>query len=434
MAAVEVLEQIHKQAISDLGRITSEEEGWLGSAPEAAFGVPFGRDAAISSLLALYTFEQDPHGAYLHYTRNSLRTMAKYQGKFFDEKRDEEPGRTHHELRFWANKEPANQEKLTELAASGWPVDEEGLRVYCSIDSTPLFVIAACKYIQKSEDWQFAQEIEENIRNATDWMIHYGDRDGDLFVEFQAQNPNTIQNQGWMDSADSIIGHEGPHALVEVQGYQYLALTLAANFFQQDRGYTEEVLRINREYARVLLERAGDLKMKFNRDFWMEDEKFFASGLDGQKKQIVDIRSNAGHLLMTGIIDDEKIPLVVNRLMQPDMFTEGGIRTLSVNSPNFSDKPPSGYHNGAIWPHDNAIICLGLRKCGYIDEAERIKNAVLEAQTRLADKDGQYNRELYMVTRDGVLGPYDTAQHPQGWAIHANLFWTAELESTKKAA
>ena len=424
MAAVEVL--IHDQAIRDLGRITGEEEGWLGSAPEAAFGVSFGRDASISSLLALYTFEQDPHGAYLYFTKSSLRTMARYQGKFFDPKIDEEPGRIHHELRFWANQEPANQQKLRELAADNWPVDEEGLRVYCSVDSTPLFVIAACEYIQKANDWQFAEEIEENIRNAVDWMIHYGDKDGDLFIEFLAQNPNTIQNQGWMDSSDSIknpdgTNPEGPYALVEVQGYQYMALMLAADFFEKES-----------EYSEILRQRARDLKMKFNKDFWMEEERFFASGLDGQKNRIKDIRSNVGHLLMTGIIDEEKVPLVVDRLMQPDMFTEGGIRTLSANSPNFSDKAPEGYHNGSIWPHDNAIICLGLRKLGYINEAERIKTAVLGAQIHLADQDGQYNRELYMEDRNGNLVPYDTAAHPQGWAIHANLFWTAEL--AKKAA
>ncbi len=430
MAAVEVLEQIRHQAIVDFGKITSEE-GWLGSAPEAAFGVSFGRDSALSSLLALHTFEQDPHGAYLYFTKNSLRTMAKYQGKFFDAKRDEEPGRIHHELRFWTNTESANQQKLSELALANWPVDEEGLRVYPSVDSTPLFVIAACEYIKRSGDWQFAEEVSENIRNAVDWMIHYGDKDRDLLIEFLAQNPNTIQNQGWMDSGDSIKNPdgtkpEGPYALVEVQGYQYMALMLAADFFEKDSVYSE-----------LLRQRARDLKMKFNRDFWMEDENFFASGLDGQKNQIKELRSNVGHLLMTGIIDEEKVPFVVKRLMQPDMFCEGddggGIRTLSSNSPNFSDQAPSGYHNGSIWPHDNAVIYLGLQRYGYLQEAEREKNAVLDAQKHLADLDGLYDRELYMVDRRGRLKPYPTAQHPQGWVVNANLLWTAELESVKQA-
>ena len=423
MITVEGIDSIRRHATDDLARVTSSEKGFLGSAEDENFGCTFGRDAAISSILALRTFTEGPEDhILLAHIKNSLRTLANSQGKFFDPRREEELGKIVHELRE-ENGIPKNIAKLAELEASGWPVDH-GLRYYGSVDSTPLFIIAACEYIFKTGDREFAQEIDFNIRQAVDWMRYHGDKDGDLFIEFEAQNPNALVNQGWMDSGDSIkdengLRPEGPHALVEVQGYQYMALKLASKLYEEKDG----------DYSLELQERSDALKLKFNRDYWMEDEGFFAYDLDGEKRKLKDIRSNVGHLLMTGIIDEEKVPLVVKRLMQPDMFVEdGGIRTLSSDSPNFSDTAPTGYHNGSIWPHDNAIIYLGLHEHGYTQEADKVKDAVLSAQKKLDDEYEEYDMELYTADKNGVIKLYDTAQHPQGWAVNANLLLTAGFQ------
>jgi len=422
MTAVETLQAIHSHATDDLVKVTSPENGFLGSALEENFGCTFGRDAAISSIFALRTLEKNPkdHKLQLH-VKNSLRTLANSQGKFFDSWRDEEPGKTVHELRE-ENNVPSNMNKLAELKARSWPV-EDGLRYYGSIDSTPLFVVGATEYILRTGDLDLFEELDGNIRLAVDWMRYYGDKDRDLFIEFSAQNRNAILNQGWMDSGDSIKYPDGtrpkePIALVEVQGYQYLALKNAAKLYKSK----------DPEYSTELDSRAETLKIFFNRDFWMPKEGYYASALDGGKKQVVDIRSNVGHLLMTGIMDEENEVLVVKRIMQPDMFTPYGIRTLSSESPNFSDEAPSGYHNGSIWPHDNAIIYIGLLEAGYSENAEQIKDAVLEAEKALGDEYGEYDMELYMVDKYDTLKPYETAQHPQGWVVNANLLWTTELK------
>ena len=434
MAGAEILDLIHDHAANDLAKVTSPENGHLGSALEEDFGCLFGRDGAISTILDVYLLknfnviqisrpESDTSSLeyeLLQHSKNTIRTLARSQGKFFDPWRDEEPGKIVHELRE-ENGIPKNMAKLAELKAAGWPVDH-GLRYYGSVDSTPLFIVAACEYIFRTGDLQFAEEIDENIRRAIDWIRYYGDKDGDLFIEFEAQNSNALKNQGWMDSGDSIkdengLRPEGPHALVEVQGYQYMALKLASKLYKDKGG----------DYALELDQRAEALKVKFNREYWMKDEGFFAYDLDGEKRQLKDIRSNVGHLLMTGIIDEGRVPLVVKRLMQPDMFVEdGGIRTLSSESPNFSDTAPTGYHNGSIWPHDNAMIYLGLLECGYSEEAGRVKDAVLTAQKNFGDKYGEYDMELYTADKNGVLKLYETAQHPQGWVVNANLLWTAE--------
>ena len=207
-----------------------------------------------------------------------------------------------------------------------------------------------------------------------------------------------------------------PIALVEVQGYTYAAYMAAAEAFKNCG---------EKEFTQHLLEKAGDLKKSFNRDFWMTEEGFFAYALDADNNQEREITSNIGHLLVTGIIADDKLPKVVSRLMQPDMLTKYGIRTLSLYSANFSDREPSAYHNGGgIWPHDNALIYLGLIKSGFHKEAQIVRDAVLEAQYELLRKYGLHDLEVYMVDRNGRLRPYRTAQQPQGWASEGNMLLT----------
>lgn len=398
--------------------------------------------------------------------RNSLVTMAKFQGKVVDNERDEEPGKILHELRSWdyggqtlltinpeeigfvdlhftqdqllslinekkakAGVEPlvwddaladtANNHVLIKLALSNWCVDNEGLRYYGSIDSTPLFAMTACEYLRLTEDMDLLFDLDPHIRAAIEWMDTYGNIKGDGYVRYQAKNRHALINQGWKDSGDSINYPEGdekvkePIALVEVQGYQYLALTRAAKLYEF----------LDPEYAQKLSERARKLKVHFNEDFWMEDEEFFAQALDGENTQIRDITSNVGHLLLTGIIDEEKEPYVVDRLMQPDMLTEYGIRTLSSKSPNFD---PDKYQIGSIWPHDNCIIALGFVKRGYFDKANIVRDRILEAEIRLLTEYGAKQSELFTVGKDGVLGPYKYAQQPQTWVMEADRVFTDE--------
>lgn len=257
-------------------------------------------------------------------------------------------------------------------------------------------------------------------------MENFGDIDSDEFIEYSAKNRNALINQGWKDSDNSVLTKDGKHptepiALVEVQGYAYWAYNLAATLFDK----TGEV-----EFASHLRQKATTLREKFNRDFWVEDEQFFAHALDGDKKQIKDVVSNVGHLLISGILDREQATRVVKRLMQPDMLTKYGIRTLSTKSPHFRFSETDlkiqkqAYHNGSIWPHDNAVIALGFKKYGFDKEARIVKYAVLSALSKLNG-----NFELYQVTPDGQkLVPYAGAAIPQTWVAAAVLLWTSEGE------
>ena len=457
MVSPEVVERISSTAqISCLGVVN--EQGYRASGETQAFSGFFPRDACLASEERFFRLSRknlppqilreipqiihpDRYKKIDEFTdeekeaiintllpvRNSLRTMAKFQGKVVDKARDEEPGKISHELRFWDYDgqilaDTANNRVLEKLASGNWCVDEEGLRYYGSIDSTPLFVMVACEYLRLTEDMDFLVDFDQSIRAAIEWMDIYGNIKDDGYIRYQAKNRNALINQGWKDSGNSINypdGHEKvkePVALVEVQGYQYLALMRAAKLNES----------LDTEYAKKLNERAQNLKTRFNKDFWMSDEKFFAQALDGDDTQIRDITSNVGHLLVTGIIDSEKEPFVVNRLMQPDMLTAYGIRTLSLLSPNYSENDTDSYHNGSIWPHDNCIIALGFIKLGYLNEANIVRDRILEAEMILLNEYGARQSELFIVGVDGSLRPYKYTQQPQTWVMEADRVFTDE--------
>ena len=432
MPSAEALERLHQIAVEDLEANTTGE-GYIGSAENQDFGEFFGRDHLITSKSKLFLFEQKLYRRELLMPiRSGLKTLALYQGQVIDDWRDEEPGKTLHELRHRLI--PNNQKRLEELKQTGWPVEIEkesgnlSMRYYGSVDSTPLFVDVASQYFSLTGDSEFFQWIDPHIRRGLEWIENYGDMYGDGYVRFRAKNRFALLNQGWMDSGDSleVASNKRPRepiALVEVQGYTYSALINAAEAYRTVGEF---------DYAKHLYQRAGLLKKRFNEEFWMENEGFFAYALDGDNSQVREIRSNVGHLLMSGIIDEEKIPKVVNRIMQPDMFTPYGIRTLSLYSQNFSDREPSAYHNGGgVWGHDNGIIFIGLRKLGYLHEAEKIGEAIVRANWLLYTNYGLRDSELHMVTRKGRLRPYKTAQHPQTWAGATNEVVT-ELSLTSR--
>lgn len=425
--AVEVRDQINGWATRDLDTVISEVEGIWASAPDQKFGVSFARDAAIASEFSLDIYEKLPEKVeLLPPVKNSLITMALYQGKVVDNRRDEQPGRVHHEKRT----EEAlveipeayrkNQEILDELQANNWPVDgERGKRTmqyYGSIDATPLFVSTASRYLLLTDDKEFFDFLNPYVRKAIFWMEQYGDIYGDGYIRFSAKNRNALLNQGWMDSFDSIeIAPEKrpkePIALVEVQGYAYQAYITAAELYRRVGDI---------EYAKYLYQKAGFLKERFNQEFWMADKRFFAQALSGDNEQVRDIVSNVGHLLVTGIVDEGKIPSVVNRLTQPDMLTPWGIRTRSLYSQNFSDVEPAAYHRGGtVWAHDNEMIARGLRKTGYEKEASMVEDRLLSAEIILGRIFNITSEELFIVDRNNQLRPYQDAQKPQGWAAAA---------------
>lgn len=426
MVSKEVVEEIYDAATNDLPKVQTDE-GFIASAKDQDFGVFFSRDAAIDSLFTLERFRQHrEQPVILIPVKASLVTMALTQGKTVNPWRDEEPGKVIHEYRH--DPAPKNQQRLQELKVN-FPVEEKGgllfMLYYGSIDATPLFEWDASEFLILTGDQQFFEFLDPHLRAAFSWSrqkLHYPKSNG--YIAYQPMNEMALINQGWKDSGNSILTPEGKHpeepiALVEVQGYQYRALVLAAQLYK--KRYPG--------FAQDLWEEAIALKERFNKDFWMEDEGFFAYALDGNGMQIKEITSNVGHLLMSGIIDESKLSQVVNRLMQPDMLTPYGVRTLSVNSPNFSDEEPSAYHNGGgIWTHDNAIIYLGLKIRGFLKEAGSVRDSNLEAQYLLKKKYALQDLELYMVDRFNRLRLYKTAQQPQSWAAAANVLWTDPLE------
>jgi glycogen debranching enzyme len=350
---------------------------------------PFGRDALITCYEMLLL---NPEPA-----RDSLLFLAASQATESDPDRDAEPGKILHELR------------RGELARSGLIPHTP---YYGSVDSTPLFVALAAAYYRWTNDLEALGELLPAIENALVWMDKHGDRDGDGFIEYERRSPAGLLNQGWKDSEDSVRHADGsfaraPIALVEVQGYAYLAKNRIADVFaalgQPDR-------------AESLRKEAAVLKEAFNEAFWMADEGMFAMALDGAKRQVGSITSNPGHCLYCGIVDSDKASLVAERLMAPDMFSGWGVRTMSNRSPAYN---PMSYHNGSVWPHDNAIIAAGLKRYGHESATEKIASALIDAallspEHRLPELFCGFRRQ------PGVAYvSYPVACSPQAWAAAA---------------
>jgi glycogen debranching enzyme len=250
---------------------------------------------------------------------------------------------------------------------------------------------------------------------ALEWIDRSGDRDGDGYVEYERKNKESgLENQCWKDSWDSIRHADGrlaklPRATCEIQGYVYDAKVRCAQLARtiwKDRALEE---RLETE--------AADLKRRFNRDFWIEEGQFFALALDGDKKRVDSLTSNTGHLLWSGIVEDDKIEACVRHLLGERLFSGWGVRTMADGDAGYN---PIGYHVGTVWPHDNSIIAWGLRRCGYRAEAAQPALAMLEAAAafggRLPEAFAGYPRAL-----TGWPVEYPTACSPQAWASAAPL-------------
>jgi glycogen debranching enzyme len=354
------------------------------------FGVPFGRDSLIAALQMLAF---NPEVA-----KGTLRTMAAYQGTVNDPWRDEQPGKIMHEIRYG---ELANTNQIPFTP------------YYGTIDATPLFLILLTEYVKWTGDLELVKEMQVTIDAALTWINEYGDRDGDLFLEYHQESSKGIANQGWKDSEDSIVHRTGeyaktPIALAEVQGYVYQAKIGLASLYDQ----------LNKEdEANGLREEAKQLREKFNEVFWMEDVSFYAIALDENKEQVGTITSNPGHVLLAEMMDEEKQDKVIEKLVSDSMFSGYGIRTMAQGEAGYN---PMSYHDGSIWPHDNSLIVLGLSKVYKQTEANKVIKGLIHAAEHF-----EYDRlpELFCGYSSKLGKPvkYPVACSPHAWAAGTPL-------------
>jgi glycogen debranching enzyme len=354
------------------------------------FGALFGRDSVIAAIEML---------AYApHMAEQTLCLLARYQGRRLDPSHDEEPGKIHHELRLG---ELANSKQILQTP------------YYGTVDATALFLILAGYHAAWTGDLTLFQKLRGNIEAALQWLAKYSDLENNGYVAYHSKATNGgLANQGWKDSGNGIVNEDGslaepPIALVEVQGYVYLAKAGLADLYRR-AGEPER--------ADQLLEEAAKLRAHFNQDFWLEDKNYYALALQCNRKPAAVISSNPGQALWSGIIDPNRAKLIGDRLMGEDMFNGWGIRTLSEHERSYN---PVGYHLGTVWPHDNAIIASGLRKYGLDDLFLRVFSGMVEAAShfehhRLPELFAGCSRKDYEVPV-----AYPEACHPQIWAAGA---------------
>ncbi len=350
------------------------------------YAVPFGRDSLITALQLLPV---DPQVA-----RGTLLTMAAFQGKNYDPARDEQPGKIMHELRV------GEMTRIGELPFGPY---------YGSIDSTPLFLCLAADYFAWTGDEKTLRELLPTIDRAFAWIERDGDRDGDSFVEYYRESERGISNQGWKDSGDSVAHTDGrlaqaPIALCEVQAYVYRAYRAFAPIYRH-LGRAQEAAQFGARAAR--------LRKNFHDAFWIEEKGIVAHALDGQKKRVETAASNMGHVLFGGILDRDKAQKVAARLLSDDMFSGFGIRTLSTREVSYN---PISYHNGTIWPHDNAIIIAGLAIYGFHEPLAKAAGALNRTAAKM-----EHHRlpELFGGLSSDLVHqpvPYPVSCSPQAWA------------------
>jgi len=393
----ELFNAVLAQSRADLRALSSGD----GGAPFVAAGIPwyaalFGRDTLITALADLWICPAT--------ARQTLSLLAREQGQRDDPWRDEEPGKILHEHR---RGELAGANLLPFAPYFG------------TVDATPLWIILLAELHHATGDLELVRGLRPNLEAALGWIDHHGDLDGDGFVEYRSRSPVGLANQGWKDSADGIVHADGslpepPIALVEAQAYVYAAKRGAAALFRA-LGDPARALALDAEAAR--------LRAAFDAAFWMPAEGFYCLALDGKKRQVAAVASNAGQALVCGIVPPERAARVAERLMREDLFSGWGVRTLSNREVRYN---PVGYHVGTVWPHDNALIALGLKRHGHEAPAVAIAGGLFEAAQhfpsyRLPELFCGFARSAF-----GVPVRYPVACSPQAWAATA---WSMLLQA-----
>ena len=392
----ESLQSTYQRSLVDLAALRFEAMTLPGRALPAA-GLPwfmtiFGRDSILTSLQSLpFTPEL---------AQTTLLALGERQGTRVDDFREEDPGRIPHENR------------LGEMTAFE---ERPHSPYYGTADATPLYVVLLDEYERWTGDTALARRLEPVARAALNWIDDFADLQGNGYISYQRRNRKTgLENQCWKDSWDSISYRNGdlpgfPRATCELQGYAYDAKIRGARLARQI--WKDEAL------ADRLEKEAADLKRRFNRDFWVEDGKYFALALDADGRQVDALTSNIGHLLWSGIVAAPKAKAIVDHLMSERMFSGWGIRTMAEGMGRYN---PIGYHVGTVWPFDNSFIAWGLRRYGYREQAAKVAAGILDAAEffggRLPEAFAGYPRQM---TKYPVQ--YPTACSPQAWSTGAPL-------------